>query len=76
MTQAVMLTEERIVNILQGLSGPARRSLLDELLLLAAEPGCAESQADGVPCASVHTSCDQCQKYRDLLAAVRRRVLA
>ena len=34
-------------------------SLMGELLAFAQEPHCAEMQADGVPCATAHTPCDE-----------------
>ncbi len=49
---------------------------LDELLALCAEPTCAESQADGVPCPVVGVSCELCgratQWVRDLREAIAR----
>jgi hypothetical protein len=55
--------------------------LRDELLLavralvaFAAEPGCPELQADGVPCTDVHQACDRCRKVLGVLELVRRRV--
>lgn len=57
--------------------GRLRRQLLDllrELLRFAAEPGCSEMQADGVPCATAHTSCDECQRIVACLAQLRHLV--
>jgi len=49
---------------------------LDELLGLLAEPRCAESQADGVPCPQVAVSCEECGRAlawaRDLRDAITR----
>ncbi len=49
---------------------------LDELLALLAEPRCADCQADGVPCAHVGVSCEQCgravQWVRELREAIAR----
>jgi hypothetical protein len=45
---------------------------LDRLATLGAEPTCAAAQADGVPCAQLGTSCDECHaffEYRDRLRA-------
>jgi hypothetical protein len=42
---------------------PLRHRLLevvDRLIQIGQEPCCAEAQADGVPCASVHRQCDTC----------------
>lgn len=48
----------------------------DELLLLLAEPRCADCQADGVPCPHVSVSCDECGRavtwVRDLRNAIAR----
>lgn len=44
--------------------GPMRTSLvalLMDLLAFAREPSCAAAQADGVPCDSVHSTCERCQ---------------
>jgi hypothetical protein len=51
---------------------PLRNRLLEvveHLIQIGQEPCCAEAQADGVPCASVHRQCDAC-------AAVFERVQA
>lgn len=49
---------------------------LDDLLVLLAEPRCAECQADGVPCPHVGVSCELCgravQWVRDLREAIAR----
>ena len=42
---------------------PLRHRLLevvDRLIEIGQEPCCAEAQADGVPCVSVHRQCDAC----------------
>jgi hypothetical protein len=42
---------------------PLRRrvfAVVDGLVRIAREPCCAESQADGVPCDSVHSQCEMC----------------
>jgi hypothetical protein len=51
-------------------AGPLRTSLVELLMDLAAfarEPSCAAAQADGVPCDSVHSTCDRC---RDAVAVL------
>lgn len=58
-------------------AGKLRRQLLrllKELLTFAAEPRCSEMQADGVPCASASSSCDECQRIVACLAHLRRLV--
>lgn len=42
---------------------PLRRRLLEvvgRLIEIGQEPCCAAAQADGAPCASVHSQCDAC----------------
>jgi hypothetical protein len=39
----------------------------------ASEPRCAEAQADGVPCETPHTSCEQCLHVDGMLEALRQR---
>lgn len=49
-------------------------ALLWDLLGFASEPGCRDAQADGVPCASARSSCDECQRIRASLALLRQLV--
>jgi hypothetical protein len=51
-------------------------ALFDELLRFAADPKCAESQADGVPCTSTAADCESCRRVTDLIDLLRRRVSA
>jgi hypothetical protein len=46
-------------------------SLLDELLAAARDPHCAETQADGVPCACLGVACDECQRVLSRLRQLR-----
>jgi hypothetical protein len=46
-------------------------ALVDELLGFAQDPRCAQMQADGVPCPSAHTSCDECQRALVRLDRIR-----
>jgi len=43
----------------------------EELLTLAAEPRCAESQADGVPCGTLDTDCERCGRALGWLSRLR-----
>lgn len=43
------------------------KALVEALLWMAREPRCAGNQADGVPCASVHASCEQCLQVTRML---------
>jgi hypothetical protein len=59
--------------------GGARDELLGLVLDLfdfVRDPRCAESQADGVPCASVETACEDCRHVADVLATLHRRLLS
>ena len=54
-------------NLILGLraiaDSPLRRRVLavvDGLVRIGQEPCCADAQADGVPCDSVHSQCDSC----------------
>lgn len=54
-------------NLILGLraiaDSPLRHRVLavvDGLVRIGREPCCAEAQADGVPCDSVHSQCDAC----------------
>ena len=57
---------------------PVRRLhvLLAQLMKVASEPRCAESQADGVPCATAHGSCENCARFTEFVASIRDGVLA
>jgi hypothetical protein len=51
-------------------------TLVTELADFVAEPSCAEMQADGAPCASADTSCDECRKLTSILEGLRGRLQA
>jgi hypothetical protein len=54
--------------------GPLREEVLDivtGLLRFAAAPTCSRAQSDGVPCASVQASCDECRLVATYLARLR-----
>ena len=51
-------------------------ALLAELLKFAADPKCAESQGDGVPCTNTNLDCDSCRRVTDLIDLLRRRASA
>lgn len=67
--------EWRLIQALRELPESTLRTrlweLLFELLDLARDPRCPEFQADGVPCASAHGSCEQCEQVAALLARLR-----
>lgn len=47
---------------------------LDELLVLLAEPRCAECQADGVPCPHVGASCEECGRALEWIGNLRKAI--
>jgi hypothetical protein len=52
------------------------RQFLGELLDALCDPRCPEAQADGVPCPSAKTSCEECRRVLSLLETLRDRVRA
>ena len=46
----------------------------EELLTLAAEPRCAESQADGVPCGTSDADCETCGRALGWLSRLRAEI--
>jgi hypothetical protein len=46
----------------------------EQLLTLAAEPRCAESQADGVPCGTAEADCEDCGRALAWLARLRAEI--
>lgn len=67
--------EWRLIQALRDLPPSALRDRLWELLVeltdFVREPKCPELQADGVPCADAHASCDQCVQVTALLDRLR-----
>jgi hypothetical protein len=56
---------------------PLRRRLyplVQDLVDFVTSPGCAEAQADGVPCASADADCERCQRVLRVLDSLRLRV--
>lgn len=72
--------ERRLVEALRSIpDSPLRErlvQLVSELADFVAEPGCAELQADGVPCSSAQASCDECRRLTALLEGLRTRLHA
>jgi hypothetical protein len=64
----------RLRDIPEGRLRRQLMSLVAELVTFAAEPTCSEMQADGVPCPTVHASCDECQRIVACLARLRQLV--
>jgi|APFre7841882590_1041340.scaffolds.fasta_scaffold292854_1 hypothetical protein len=46
----------------------------EELLTLAAEPRCAETQADGVPCGTLDADCEHCGRALGWLSRLRAEI--
>ena len=46
----------------------------EQLLMLAAEPRCAEAQADGVPCDTAQNECEECGRALAWLARLRAEI--
>lgn len=46
----------------------------DELLCIAADPRCAEAQADGVPCGTADSNCEDCGRAIAWLARLRAEI--
>jgi len=72
----VLLAEERrlvwaLRQVPEGRLRVELLSLLDELLDVARDPHCAETQADGVPCACLGVACDECQRALSRLRQLR-----
>jgi len=51
-------------------------AVTENALRAAGCPACAESQADGVPCETVGTSCEQCVKALGWIRSLRTRIEA
>jgi hypothetical protein len=69
------VTEHRILAALRQVPhGPVRARLetfLVELTRLVSDPGCAQIQADGIPCGSASADCEECLQLEQLLRTLR-----
>jgi hypothetical protein len=65
-------SEWELVWALRDVPAGPRKDILTQLLRdivsFVGEPGCAESQADGVPCSSPSTDCAKCRRVDSCLA--------
>jgi len=70
--------EQRLVLALREIpESPLRRrfgEFVAELVEFVSHPTCAEMQADGAPCTSAQTSCEECRKVSELLDGLRHRL--
>ena len=75
-TQFVPTLDANVLEAVRKL--PVRRLhvLLAQLMTVASEPRCAESQADGVPCATSGGSCENCARFVEFVTTIRDGVLA
>jgi hypothetical protein len=80
-TQALVgLTPEeaKLVGALRALpDSPLRElmlTLVSELADFVARPSCPELQADGAPCPTAETACDECRKVSSILEGLRTRL--
>ena len=75
---ALTMEERRLVLALREIPpSPLREcfaTLVSELIDFVSRPSCAEMQADGVPCPSAESSCDECRRLTDILEGLRRRL--
>jgi len=73
---ALSSREWRVIAALRDLPPGEARDLLDEVLdqlvTFVQDPHCTEMQADGVPCASPNSDCEQCARLKEILAGLRR----
>ncbi|MGE5234950.1 MAG: hypothetical protein ACM3O7_01225 [Acidobacteriota bacterium] len=77
-TIALSAKERRIISALRDLPAGQPRELLDEVLERLVEfvrdPHCAELQADGAPCTSPASDCEQCARLKEILSGLRSRL--
>jgi len=78
-TTRVALTDREweLISAMRDLPASPLRQLLEEVLhhlvQLVRQPGCAEMQADGVPCDRPEADCEECRHLRRLLETLRAR---
>jgi hypothetical protein len=51
-------------------------TLVSELADFVARPSCPELQADGAPCPTADTACDECRRVSSLIEGLRTRLHA
>jgi hypothetical protein len=70
--------EAKLLGALRALPESRLRGLLltlvGELADFVAAPSCPELQADGAPCATPHTACDECRRVSEVLEGLRTRL--
>ena len=72
--------EQKLLLALRGIPPSRLRDLMttlvSELADFVAEPSCAEMQADGAPCPTTDSACDECRKLISVLEGLRGRLQA
>ena len=70
--------EAKLVRALRALpESPLRdlmKTLVSELADFVAQPSCPELQADGAPCPTAETACDECRRVSSILEGLRNRL--
>jgi hypothetical protein len=73
---AVSARERRILSALRDVPPGQPRALLEEVLDRLVEfvrdPHCPELQADGAPCTSPVSDCEQCARLKEIIEGLRR----
>ena len=68
-------TEQQILNALRETPDGPLKIKLEEFLLeltrMVSNPGCAEIQADGIPCGAVSADCEECLALDKMLATLK-----
>jgi hypothetical protein len=67
---------EQLREIPRGRCRDELLGLVHDLFDLVRDPRCAESQADGVPCATVDLACEDCRHVAGVLELLHHRLLA
>jgi hypothetical protein len=76
--QLRLIRSRRLIRTLREMPpGPLRdrlTGLIEEVAALLESPGCAEAQADGVPCEDAHKACSECGRILGPLDGLRGRL--
>ena len=68
-------TEQQILTALRETPDGPLKTRLEEFLLeltrMVSEPGCAEIQADGIPCGAASADCQECLALDKMLATLK-----
>jgi hypothetical protein len=75
LTDVELRLVRRLRDVHDGVARDHLLQLIDDLVNFTGDPRCPHAQADGVPCASVGSACEQCQSVTDTLVGLRGRLL-